>query len=61
MFLLMGTFFMYTGLTSFIKNPINTKEAMQGFISTSDRRLIKILAPCNANSCSYKSDATDDD
>ncbi len=48
-FLLAGTSFMCAGLTSFIKNPINTTEAMQSFELTTERRLIKILAPCNAN------------
>lgn len=64
MFLLVGTFFMYAGLTSLIKNPINATEATQGFILTTEGRLIKILA-CNANSLDYTSegvtDATDDD
>lgn len=65
MFLLVATFFMYAGLTSLIKNPINATEATQGFILTTEGRLIKILAPCNANSLDYTSegvtDATDDD
>ncbi len=31
-----------------LKSPINAPEAMKGFILTTERRLIKILAPCNA-------------
>lgn len=31
-----------------LKSPINAAEDMKGFILTIGRRLIKILAPCNA-------------
>lgn len=36
-----------------LKSPIITTEAMQGFILTTKRRLIKILASCNANKEDY--------
>lgn len=31
-----------------LKSPINATEVVKGFILTAERRLIKILAPCNA-------------